>query len=120
MEQGKRKALASRLQHPHSPSSLGGRQSWVQTVRCERDIWAHVGRLQAEDFADDLHQGRFAARSLLSQLFLLMLDEVIIQLRRTHVVLELAPIEVQNVLPDRTFAQIADPVPEVLAKFWGD
>ena len=76
--------------------------------------------MQVEDFADNLHQGPvFAARALFSQLFLLMLDGVIIQLRRTHVVLDLAPIEVQNVLP-RTFAQLADPIPEVLAKLWGN
>ena len=77
--------------------------------------------MQVEDFADNLHQGPvFAARALFSQLFLLMLDGVIIQLRRTHVVLDLAPIKVWNVLPDRTFAQLADPVPEVLAKLCGD
>ena len=61
----------------------------------------------------------FVSHALFSQLFLLMLYGVIIQLRRTHGVLDLAPIEVQNVLL-RTFAQLADPIPEVLAKLWGD
>ena len=76
-----------------------------------------VGFLQVEDFADDLHKRWLATHTLLSRLFFLALNKVLIELRRPHVVADNAPVEVWYVLPDRAFMQLANAVPNVMTEF---